>query len=117
MRVLIVEDIDSVCCAVRMALEFFGHEIVETARSGEEALQKYQTARPDVVVMDVKMPGGMDGLTCTSLIARQDPQARVVVLTAGRTTETQARAAGAAAFVEKPFELAQLRQAVQGLAA
>ncbi len=110
MRVLIVEDTDSVCCALKMALEYLGHEIVETAGDGEEAVQKYLATRPDVVVMDVRMPR-MDGLTCTALISRQDPNARVIVVTAGRTTAQEAREAGARAFVEKPFELSQLQQA------
>jgi DNA-binding NarL/FixJ family response regulator len=66
--------------------------------------------------MDVRMPG-MDGLTCTTLIARQDPNARVLIVTAGCTTEQEARAAGARGFVEKPFEIHQLRDAFQAVAA
>lgn len=116
MRVLIVEDTDSVCCAVRLALEHLGHEIVATASNGEEALQKYAVVRPDVVVMDVRMPQ-MDGLTCTAMIARQDPEARVIVLTASHTTEQEAREAGARGFVEKPFELQHLQDVFRSVAA
>lgn len=115
MRVLIVEDMDSVRCALRLALEHLGHEIVATAVDGEEALGKYLRTRPDVVVMDVKLPC-MDGLTCTTLISQQDPRARIVVVTAGRTTAREARDAGAQALVEKPFELDQLRLTFDQLA-
>jgi DNA-binding NarL/FixJ family response regulator len=116
MRVLIAEDTDSVRFALRLAMEYLGHEVVGVASDGQEALEKYHCTQPEIVLMDVRMPR-MDGLTCTSLLAKQDPNAKVVIVTAGRTSEHEAREAGARGFVEKPFEIDQLDRLIHSLAA
>jgi two-component system chemotaxis response regulator CheY len=114
MKVLIAEDTESVRFALRMAVEYLGHEVVATASDGEEALQQYDRLRPEVVLMDVRMPR-MDGLTCASRLARHDPPAKVVIITGGRTTAQEAAGAGARAFVEKPFGLEELGRAIRSL--
>ena len=96
-------------------MEYLGHEVVGLAADGQDALEKYDRIRPEVVLMDVRMPS-MDGLTCTSLLAKRDPKAKVVIVTAGRTTQDQAREAGASAFVEKPFGVNELKEAIHALA-
>jgi len=116
MKVLIAEDTDSVRFALRLAMEYLGHEVVGVASDGQEALEKYRSRKPEVVLMDVRMPR-MDGLTCTSLLAKHDPDAKVVIVTGGRTTENEARKAGARGFVEKPFEITQLNELIHSLAA
>ena len=115
MRVLIVEDTDSVQYALRLALEYLGHEVVGMAENGEDAIEKYNSLRPDFVVMDVRMPR-MDGLTATTkLLAEHDPNAKIVIVTAGRSTEIDAEGVGALGFVEKPFELAQLDHVIHSI--
>ena len=114
MKVLIAEDTDSVQFALRMLVEHLGHEVVACANDGKEALVKYGQTHPELVLMDVRMPE-MDGLTCTAQLAAQDPHAKVVIVTGGRTTEREARQAGARGFVEKPFEMAQLDQLLYAL--
>lgn len=116
MKVLIAEDTDSVRFALRLAMEYLGHEVVDVASDGQEALEKYRSRRPEIVLMDVRMPR-MDGLTCTSLLAKHDPSCKVVIVTGGRTTEHEAREAGASGFVEKPFEIMQLNDLMRSLAA
>lgn len=117
MRVLIVDDSESIRFALRLALEHLGHTVVGFATDGLDALQKYQALRPDAVVMDVRMPR-MDGLTATqALLQQHDPHARICIVTAGRTAAHEAFGAGARAFVEKPFALADLDLAFHQLAA
>ena len=116
MKVMIAEDTDSVRFALRLVMEYLGHEVVGIASDGQEALETYAHVHPEVVLMDVRMPR-MDGLTCTSLLAKQDPNAKVVILTGGRTSEHEAMEAGARGFVEKPFEIDQLDQLIHSLAA
>jgi DNA-binding NarL/FixJ family response regulator len=116
MKILIAEDTDSVCFALRMAMEFLGHEVVATVTDGEKALEQYQRLRPEVVLMDVRMPL-MDGLTCTAKLFERDPQAKVVIITGGRTTRKDAVDAGARAFVEKPFDIAELGDVMHSLQA
>jgi CheY-like chemotaxis protein len=115
MKILIADDTDSVSLALRLALEYLGHEVVGMAPDGVEALAQYQAARPDLVVMDVRMPR-MDGFRCTELIRQADQNARVLMVTGGRTTADQAREAGARGLVEKPFDLAELGDAIAALA-
>ena len=116
MKVLIAEDTDSVRFALRLAMEYLGHEVVDVACDGQEVLDKYRNGGAEIVLMDVRMPR-MDGLTCTSLLAKQDPNVKVVIVTGGRTTELEAREAGARGFVEKPFEISQLKELIRSLAA
>ena len=116
MKVLIVEDTESVRFALRLALEYLGHEVVGTAIDGEEALEKYQRMHPELVFMDVRMPR-MDGLTCTALLSKRDPNAKVIIVTGGRATESDARQAGARGFVEKPFEISDLNQLISSVVA
>src|SRR5258705_7478504 len=98
MKIMIAEDTDSVSFALRLAMEYLGHEVVATATDGEEALAQYERVHPEVVLMDVKMPR-MDGLTCTTKLSQQHPNAKVIIITGGRTTQADATGAGARAFV------------------
>jgi DNA-binding NarL/FixJ family response regulator len=116
MRVLIAEDTESVRFALRLAMEYLGHEVVGVACDGEEALAQYQRTHPEVVLMDVRMPV-IDGLKCTEILAHQDPNARIVIVTGGRTTDSMAREVGARAVVEKPFEIEQLNAVIHEVAA
>jgi two-component system chemotaxis response regulator CheY len=116
MKILIAEDTDSVRYALRLVLEYLGHEVVGIATDGQDTLEKYKAIQPELVLMDVRMPL-MDGLTCTALLAKNDPAAKVVIVTGSRTTEREAREAGARGFVEKPFDFTALDDAINGAAA
>jgi len=107
MKVLIAEDIESVRMALRLAVEHLGHEVVGCVTNGREALEQYDSKRPEMVLMDVRMPQ-MDGLTATSELAKRDPGAKVVIVTATRTTKAEAHEVGARGYVEKPFAMADL---------
>ena len=113
MKILIADDTDSVRYALRLALEYLGHEVVGFAIDGNEAIAKNETMHPDVIMMDVRMPR-MDGLTCTALLSKKDPPAKIVIVTGSRTTETEARDAGARGFLEKPFDVTDLDRAIHG---
>ena len=90
-----------------------GFDVVGEASNGEEALELAREFKPDVVVMDVKMPV-MDGITAAEHIAKER-LAPVVLLTAFSQTELveRARDAGAMAYVVKPFTPADLLPAVE----
>jgi two-component system, chemotaxis family, chemotaxis protein CheY len=111
MKILIADDTDSVRYALRLVLEYLGHEVVGFATDGQETIEKYKAMLPELVVMDVRMPL-MDGLTCTSLLARDHPDAKVLIVTGSRTTEKEALDAGACGFVEKPFGVSELDYAI-----
>jgi DNA-binding NarL/FixJ family response regulator len=77
-------------------------EIIGEAQNGYEAIERIQTLHPDVVLMDLEMPG-MDGYEATRRIKAEHPALRVVILTLHADPQAQqcARAAGADGFVVK----------------
>jgi DNA-binding NarL/FixJ family response regulator len=102
-RLLLVDDSPSVRRGLRMWLAVDPNmEVVGEASDGTEAISLARSLRPDVVLMDVEMPG-MDGISATGALRSVLPQSAVVILTHydDAATRTRAREAGAAAFVAK----------------
>ena len=111
-RVLIAEDDYLVCEMTRGLLEDAGHCVVGEAMNGLEAVEMTQSLRPDVVLMDIRMPD-MDGIEATQLIYEHCPTP-VVVLTAYETEElvVGASAAGVGAYLAKPPNLREVERAI-----
>ncbi|MGH9281144.1 MAG: response regulator [Acidimicrobiales bacterium] len=101
--ILLVEDDGSVREAVALALEGDGHR-VQTAVSGEEALSRFRRERPDLVLLDVMLPG-TDGLEVCRQI-RRDDQVPIIMLTARSDAidVVLGLESGADDYVTKPFE-------------
>lgn len=103
-RVLLVDDVAETRENLRKLLSFAGDiEVVGAAASGPEAIELAQETQPDVVVMDINMPG-MDGITATEVILQKVPTAQVVVLSVQGESDYLRRAmmAGARDFLTKP---------------
>ena len=101
--IVLVDDQATVRRGLRMRLTIEADvEVVGEAGSGEAALRLVRSLNPDVVLMDVEMPG-MDGIDATAALRAAAPQVAVVVLSLYDDARTRARAreAGAAAFVAK----------------
>src|SRR5437764_5967332 len=81
--VLIVDDHASFRRAVRLVLEYEGYEVVGEAADGEQALAAARELRPELVLLDVHMPGGIDGLEVSQNLTEGD-QPPAVVLTSSR---------------------------------
>ncbi len=113
--ILIADDDARIRLLLRLTLDGDGHEVLEAA-DGDAALAALRAHRPVAAVLDVQMPGrsGLD--VCRAL--RSDPNLAGigVVIVSANTTERQARAAGADAFVPKPFSPRALLAEVQQLA-
>lgn len=119
-RILIVEDQPDICKLIRMTLEFGDFEIHE-AHDGETGLNMARAIKPTVMLLDVMMPGLLDGYQVCSRI-KADPDLRsikVVMLTArGQVTDIAAgEAAGADAYLVKPFSPLELIERVEAIAA
>jgi len=102
-RVLIVDDQPAVRLGLRMQLALDPDlTVIGEACCGEEALELAAMLQPDLVLMDIVMPG-MGGLVATERLVHQTPDCKVVILTIQDDFETRERAkmAGAAAFVAK----------------
>ncbi|HEY8587971.1 MAG TPA: response regulator transcription factor [Naasia sp.] len=118
-RVVLADDQDLVRSGLRMILESEpGIEVVGEARNGEEAVDRVERLRPDVICLDVQMPG-MDGLEAARRIAAMDVPTAVLVLTTFDRDDYlfAALRAGASGFLLKTASAEKLIEAVQVVAA
>ena len=111
-RVLVVEDEALIRLDIVETLRDFGFEVIGEAADGEQAVAMASDLKPDVIVMDIKMPK-MDGISAAEKI--QNLRIPVVLLTAFSQKELVERAteAGAMAYVVKPFTPNDLLPAVE----
>ncbi|MBA4112298.1 MAG: two-component system response regulator [Verminephrobacter sp.] len=117
-RILIVEDHADIRRLIRMTLEFENYEIHE-AVNADEGLQAVRQSRPDLLLLDIMLPGSMDGLDLCRLV-KSDPtlgMPRVVLLTArGQSQDIEAgMKAGADAYLLKPFSPLKLIETIDTL--
>jgi len=103
--ILVVDDEESICQSLRGILSDEGYE-VRTAGSGEDALKAIEEDVPDLVLLDIWLPG-MDGLEALKIIKAETPQVPVIMMSGHGTIETAVKATklGAFDFIEKPISL------------
>jgi DNA-binding NarL/FixJ family response regulator len=91
-----------------------GCQLIGDFASGEEALPALQREKPNVVVMDINLPG-MSGVDCARLLAQQEPYPQIIMLTVYQDSDTifQALSAGASGYLLKPVRAEELLLAVQ----
>lgn len=96
-----------------------GIKVVGDAGDGATAVEKALALRPDVVIMDLIMPGGMDGAEATKALVEKWPEAKVVILTTYETADGIAHAldAGARGAIVKKAELDDVLSAIRSVAA
>ena len=116
-RVLIVDDSALSRRTLRQILEPEGYDVVE-AEDGLIALERYFLDKPDVVLLDLVMKG-MYGLEVLTKLRELDAGAKVVVVSADIQTSSKelVEQAGAKAFVNKPFDRAEILRALSGVLA
>ncbi|MFM8303422.1 MAG: ANTAR domain-containing response regulator [Actinomycetota bacterium] len=112
-RVVIAEDEAIIRLDLREILETQGYEVVGEAGRGDEAVDLVRALAPDLVILDVKMPG-LDGISAARIIGAER-LAAVLVLTAFSQRELveEARDAGALAYLVKPFQEKDLVPAIE----
>jgi len=95
------------------ALSKGGHEVVGEAANGQEAVQQFQTLKPEVTTLDITMPE-MDGISALKAILEVDPGARVIMCSAlGQESKVlESIKAGARDFVVKPFQPDRVLEAI-----
>ena len=107
--VLVVDDEDSILFSIKGVLSDEGFEVM-CVKSGEEALEKLQEFIPDVVLLDILMPDGIDGIETLTRIKQRYPFLPVIMMSGHGTIETAVKATklGAYDFIEKPISLDKL---------
>ncbi|MFI8740604.1 response regulator transcription factor GacA [Stutzerimonas zhaodongensis] len=114
-RVLVVDDHDLVRTGIsRMLADIDGLQVVGQAESGEVAIKKSRDLKPDVVLMDVKMPG-IGGLEATRKLLRSHPDIKVIAVTICEEDPfpTRLLQAGAAGYLTKGAALDEMIQAIR----
>ncbi|HUI03347.1 MAG TPA: response regulator [Acidimicrobiales bacterium] len=112
-RVVIAEDEAIIRLDLKEILEAEGYEVVGETGRGDEAVELVARHRPDLAILDVKMPG-IDGIEAARRIS-DDQRVAVLILTAfsQRNLIEEARDAGVAAYLVKPFQRAELVPAIE----
>ena len=112
--ILVVDDERDMQQLLKRSLEPAFDCIVETASSGESALQMLTKGRFDLVLADIKMPG-MDGLEVLSAIKARNPDIQVILLTGHATLQQgiEAMKLGAMDFIEKPADIQVLTEKIK----
>jgi DNA-binding NarL/FixJ family response regulator len=118
LRVLVVDDHSLVRAGLRALLEKLpGITVLGEANDGREALKLIESTKPDLVLMDLAMPG-FNGVEATARVAKSAPGTRVIVVSVHGDPESVLAAidAGAAGFLSKDANLAELELAVRSVA-
>jgi CheY-like chemotaxis protein len=119
-RVLIVEDEGLVAATLEAMIEGFGYVVTGVADTAAEAVALARATRPDVVLVDIRLRGGRDGISAAQEMtqAADGSGPAIVFLTANSDPATRARAAavGARAFLTKPFHPDELEAALAAAA-
>jgi DNA-binding NarL/FixJ family response regulator len=116
-RVMVVDDHPMWRDAVERDLQDAGFDVVAVAANGNEALARFPAARPQVVVLDLQIPGP-NGVAVTAEVVRQDPSARVLILSASgeQADVLEAVKAGATGYLVKSASRNELIAAVRRVA-
>ncbi|MFT8392726.1 MAG: response regulator [Liquorilactobacillus ghanensis] len=112
-KILIVDDAVFMRIKLKDILEKNGYEVAGEAQNGQEAFDKYQETKPDLVTMDITMPE-VDGLESLKMIRKADANAKVIMCSAmgQQGMVMDAIRAGAIDFIVKPFDTERVIKAL-----
>jgi DNA-binding NtrC family response regulator len=118
--IMIIEDEGDVLLVYRDFLEKRGYTIEASAPTANEVLRDYDTYRPDLVIIDYRLPGNMNGLEAAEKILRKDPAARVLVITAYENVRRELKEnrffdGKKISVLVKPVQLGRLAKIIAGL--
>lgn len=108
-RIMVVDDSRITALQIEKLLEGTDYEIAAYCCCGEDALDQYAQVQPDLVTMDIIMPG-MDGLETTEALLEEHPEAKVLMISSLAYDDTflEATSLGAKGFIDKPVDPDQL---------
>jgi two-component system chemotaxis response regulator CheY len=107
--VMVVDDASFMRAVLKKIILQSGHEVIAEAANGDEAINQFQQAHPDLVLMDIVMPPGTkakDGIDALKQIVTENPAAKIVMCSSmgQQALIAEALKAGAKDFVVKPFQ-------------
>jgi len=106
---MIADDSDAIRQLLKGMVSLTEHELVGEAKDGAEAVEKFNTVKPDLLLLDLTMPE-KDGLTILKEIKGTNPDAKIIMLSGDDSKEmiNQCLEAGAVSFIPKPFDFDQV---------
>lgn len=113
-QLMVVDDSRMVELQIRKLLEDSDYEVAAYCENGEEAIARYDEIRPDVVTMDIIMPG-IDGLETAQIILEEHPEAKIIMISSLVCDDTihDANTIGATTFLYKPVSRDSLLRALE----
>lgn len=114
LKILIVEDEMLIAANIGTQLETLGYEVAGIFPRGEEAIKAVQNEKPDLVLMDIRLKGELDGIETASQMQKEGPMP-IIYLTANADDEhfERAKATNPYAFIAKPFKKLDLQRALE----
>jgi two-component system chemotaxis response regulator CheY len=111
---MVVDDSEFARKSLIKILTPIGGKLAGEAVSGQDAVEKYKVLKPDIVFMDITMPG-MEGIDALEMILRSDKFAKIIIVSSlsHHTLVTDALKKGAKHFITKPAQMAQLAEVVK----
>ena len=118
--IMIIEDEEDVLLVYRDYLEKRGYTIEASAPTANEVLRDYETYNPDLVIVDYRLPGSMNGLEAAERILHKDPSARILIITAFENVRNEIEENGffrdkKISVLLKPIQLAHLTRLIASL--
>lgn len=111
-RIMVVDDsrvMEHQICAL---LEGTSFEVAAYCKDGEDAIARYDEVKPDIVTMDIIMPG-IDGLETAQVIAEAHPEARIVMVSSLACADDTGETDGVKLFLYKPFDREELLETLE----
>lgn len=117
-KIMIVDDSPFSRTILRETLREEGYDVVGEADSLESMLEMYFQCKPDIVTMDIAMPGA-DGFECSKVLRLRDPEAKIIIISSMKDAETEAEARriGISGYVQKPVDNEVLKSVIQNVCA
>ncbi len=117
-KILIVDDHTEVQKLLEIVLKKEGRKFIR-ARNGEEAIEKARKEIPEIILLDIMMPGGLDGLEVTRVLKKDPITAHCLIITMTAKVQKKDRIlalqAGADDYVCKPFNFSELEEKITGM--
>lgn len=115
-KIMVVDDSRVVQLQLQKILSDSEYDVVSCCQSGEEAVNQYPLVKPDLVTMDILMPG-IDGLEAARQILQSHPDANILMISslAYDDTITEAKQIGAKGFIYKPFNREQVLKSMNNI--
>ncbi|MFQ5486372.1 MAG: response regulator [Desulfobacterales bacterium] len=113
-KILVVDDDRTTASVMRLYLENFGFGVLDIATSGDEAIEKAKSLKPDLVLMDVRLEKGLDGIDAADvIISRMDIPVIYVTAYTDDDTLDRAQMTNHSGFINKPLRETDLRTTIK----